>query len=150
MNSILDSTLSGLKKRFAVYFSISAVLFIFDVIVHYLFSSVTPPVFGLRTWGYFMFVISLIGGVGAPILLRLNFQKNASKVKMTTIEGYNRLQNMLLLSVFISSISAVIAYLFPVQLLYLYGSFFSCLYGIYSVIPYKKKIAAELRFYKLI
>ncbi len=150
MNSILDETVSRLKKTFAAYIIIAAVLFVLDIIIHKIFPPVEPPVLNLRTWGYFMFVISLFGGIGAPILLRLNFQKNAAKTKIATLDGYIRLQKMLFLSIFISCVSAVIAYLFPVQIFYLYGAFFSTLYGIYSVIPYKKKIGAEMRFYKLI
>lgn len=150
MNSILEDILSGLRKLFAIYFVIAALFFIVDVVFHYTVVSVEPPLFSLKTWGYFLFIISIFAGVGIPILLRSNFQKNAAKTRIATMEGYHRLQRQLMLSVFISCISADIAYLFPVQLLYLYGAFFSCLYGIYSVIPYRKKIAAELKFYKLV
>ena len=150
MSSILEDTLARLKKRFSVYIAVPAVIFVFDIIIHHFNIYVSPPLGSLKTWGYFLFVISLTGGIAAPILLRLNFQRNAAKTKIATVEGYNRLQNMLMLSVLISGISADIAYIFPVQIFYLYGAFFSCLYGIYSVIPFRKKIAAELRFYKLV
>ena len=149
MSSKIDEVVGKLRKTFIIYVVIAALLFIGDVVFHYLAEPIESPLFSLKTWGYFMFIISLFCGVGIPILLRANFQKISAKNGIAEIEGYLGLQMKLLLSVFISCISAVIAYFFPVQLLYLYGAFFSCLYGIYSVIPYKKKIAAEMRFYKL-
>lgn len=150
MTTIIDDTIGRLRKIFAVLFIIAAALFVGDVIAHKTIISIEPPLFSLKTWGYFLFVISLITGVGVPILLRANFQKNAARTKLATIEGYNKLQQLLLVSVFISCISADAAYFFPVHIFYLYGAFFSCLYGIYSVIPYRKKIAAEMKFYNLI
>ncbi|MDC7226833.1 MAG: hypothetical protein PQJ61_08705 [Spirochaetales bacterium] len=150
MSSILDQTIGILKKRFVLYIAVAAFLFLGDVVFHYTAVAIKPPLFSTKTWGYFMFVIALFSGVGVPIFLRSSFQRNAAKTGIAKLDGYQRLQSLLMFSVFISCIASDIAYFFPVQTFYLYGAFFSCLYGIYSVIPYRKKIAAEMKFYKLI
>lgn len=149
MSEIIDDIVGGLKKTFTVTVVIAAAFFVLDVVVHKTIVSVEAPLVSLKTWGYFLFIISIFTGVGMPIFLRSSYHRKSAENKIATIEGFRQLQHRLLISVFISCISADIAYLFPVQILYLYGAFFSCIYGIYSVIPYRKKIAAELKFYKL-
>ncbi|MDC7125798.1 MAG: hypothetical protein PQJ46_09530, partial [Spirochaetales bacterium] len=122
MSDILTSTLKKLKKLFIVYLAIAVLLFAFDIVFHKFCAPVTPLFFSLKLWGYFLFVISLITGVAVPILLRTNFHKHASITGIATLEGYLRLQKLLLFSAFISTLAADIAYFFPVNSVYLYVS----------------------------
>ena len=150
MAEILDLVIRRIKKTFMVFIIPVLILFAGVALLHQRIKTVTPSLINLKLTGVLVFIISFLCGVGVPILLRIAFQKKAAGIKKAVVDDYEDLQRKLIISVFISCLSAVAGYVFPVSTLYLYGAFFSCLYGVYSVLPYRRKIAGEMKFYHLI
>ena len=124
-------------------------LFGLDVLLHQLQVEVAPPVGSLRLWGIVLLILSVGCGIALPILMRTLFQSRAAKKKSVSFEEYQRFILALTLVALSAALLADIAYLFVVPKLYLYGSVLAGLYGIYSAIPSRRKISAELKYYGL-
>ena len=104
---------------------------------------------GLRAWGIFLLLLSVILGVALPILLRTMFNKRAVDAKRVSLAAFVAHQKRLVIISISAAYAAGIAYLLMVPNLYLYGSVLAGLYGIYSAIPSERKLKGELRFYGL-
>lgn len=118
-------------------------------LLHRMNVTIPPPFGGLRTWGIFLLVLSVLLGVALPILLRTLFNKRAVDAKHVDLNVFVDHQKRLVVISISAAYAAGIAYLLMVPNLYLYGSVLAGLYGIYSAIPSERKLAGELRFYGL-
>jgi hypothetical protein len=123
--------------------------FVADVVIHQMRIQVSLPFGTPRLWGIAVLILSVLCGVALPILLRAGFQTRASRKRSVGIEEYTSLQVLLTVLSMVAALLACVAYLFLFPKLYLYGSVLAGLYGIYSSIPSRRKIASELRYYGL-
>ena len=112
--------------------------------------TIQAPFDGLRAWGIFLLLLSVILGVALPILLRTMFNKRAVDAKHVNLAAFVAHQKALVIISISAAYTAGIAYLLMVPNLYLYGSVLAGLYGIYSAIPSERKLKGELRFYGLV
>ena len=119
-----------------------------DVFLHRTGVRITPPG-NLRYWGLTLLILSVTSGIALPILMRTLFHSRAVKTKKVEHGQYRRFQEHLIMLGLSACYFACLAYLFLVSKLYLYGSVFAGLYGVYSSIPSRAKLAGEMRYYGL-
>ncbi len=118
-------------------------------LLHKMNITIQAPFDGLRAWGIFLLLLSVIFGVALPILLRTLFNKRAVEEKHVELVLFVAHQKRLVIISISAAYIAGIAYLLMVPNLYLYGSVLAGLYGIYSAIPSERKLKGELRYYGL-
>ncbi len=134
---------------FGVAITPVVLFFVADVVIHQTGIQVTLPFGTPRLWGIAVLILSVLCGAALPILMRAGFQTRAAGTQSVGIEEYMSLQMRLIVLSMIAALLACVAYLFLLPKLYLYGSVLAGLYGIYSAIPTRRKINAELRYYGL-
>jgi hypothetical protein len=137
-----------LTKSFWIMLSPVIVLFVLSFLAHLGPISVVPP-HSLRAWGIVLLVLSVTLCVALPILLRSLFHERAVRRKTVEYWRYERFQVRQLAIVVSGAAFAGLAYLFIVPKLHLYGSVLAALYGIYSVVPARKKFAGEMKYYQI-
>ena len=142
------SILKRLWKIFWVSSVLPLLIFTGVVIVHQLGLEIAFSG-NIRIWGILLLVFSVTFGVAIPVFFRTSFHGKYIKQSGTDISNYLIYQRKVNIVCSISIVFASIAYLLVVSPLYMYGSILAALYGVYSVIPFKEKIEAELKMYKL-
>jgi predicted secreted protein len=144
------SKLTRKLNRMFWVLTILAVAFLgLGYLLHRMEIPISPPFGGLRAWGIFLLLLSVILGVALPVLLRTLFNKKAVDAKHADLAAFVAHQKRLVIISISAAYIAGIAYLLMVPNLYLYGSVLAGLYGIYSAIPSERKLKGELRFYGL-
>ena len=123
--------------------------FAVDILLHYLGVKPAIPFGSPRLWGIPLFILAVSCGVALPILMRARFQTHVARRKTVALSEYEAVQVRLILVSLTAALFADVAYLFLLPKLYLYGSILAGLYGIYGVIPSKRRILADLKYYGL-
>jgi len=147
-----ENNIRLIKKLYWIFAgTITPVVLFFaaDVVMHQMGIRVMLPFGSPRLWGITVLILSVLCGAALPILMRSAFQTRAAGARSVGIEEYASLQVRLIVISMIAALPACVAYLFVLPKLYLYGSVLAGLYGIYSSIPSRRKINAELRYYGL-
>ncbi len=145
--------MKNIKNRLNIYFIF---LSIFSVIIYssvFLYHRRGGGTFfegeTLRTAGLVFFILAIACGVAGPILLRVLIQDRMVKSGALSAGEYLnhnlRINAVTMLAVIFSGVN----YFLAVPDLYLYGSVLAAIYGIYGIIPVEKKIAAEVRYYRI-
>ncbi len=144
-----DRLIRKLSWIFGAAITPVVLFFAADVVIHQMRIQVSLPFGTPRLWGIAVLILSVLCGAALPILMRAGFQTWAAGTRSVGIEEYANLQARLIVLSMIAALLACVAYLFLLPKLYLYGSVLAGLYGIYSAIPTRRKINAELRYYGL-
>ena len=149
MNEDVANLSRSLNRLFWVLTVLAVAILGLGYLLHSMTITIQAPFGGLRAWGIFLLVLSVLLGVALPVLLRTMFNKRAVDRKHVDLTAFVAHQKRLVVISISAAYVACIAYLFLVPNLYLYGSVLAGLYGIYSAIPSERKLAGELRFYGL-
>lgn len=136
-----------LERRFCLYFFPVLLLFLLLSYLHRQGLSPVPPFGSLRIWGLLLFLSTVLLSVAAPIILRAFFQSFVAREGGAALITFYRLQLRMSLLSLLGSYTALLAYLFLVPPFYLYASVLMALYGIYAVLPSRKKLQRELHIY---
>ena len=145
----MSALLKKMRLAFSILCGVETLFFIFIFFLHRQEISVTPPFWSPWTWGVVLMVLSVIFGVALPILMRTLFHSQAARDKKVEFWRYERLQLNLIIISLMGAFFACFAYLFLVPEFHLGASVLAGLYGIYSAIPTRRKITAELNYYGL-
>ena len=148
-----EDMVSALLKKMTRVFSIlcgpAALFFIIIFFLHRQEIAVTPPFWSRWTWGVVLLVLSVTFGIALPILMRTLFHSRTVRDKKVEFWRYEKLQvNLIIISV-LGAFFACFAYLFLVAKFHLGASVLAGLYGIYSAIPVRRKVAADMKYYGL-
>ena len=149
MNEDVAKLARTLNRLFWVLTFLAVAVLGLGYLLHRMDISIPQPVGGLRAWGIFLLVVSVLMGVALPVLIRTLFNKRAVDAKHVDLAGFIAYQRRMVIISISAAYVAGIAYMLVVPNLYLYGSVLAGLYGIYSAIPSERKLAGELRFYGL-
>ena len=103
----------------------------------------------IQLWGVLFLVLAVSLGVALPILMRTLFHDRSARRGGVDFRRYERFQILQMAVAVSGTLFAALAYLFLVPKFHLYASVLAGLYGIYSVIPSKNKIAGEMKYYKI-
>ena len=145
----MSALLKKMRLVFCILCGAETLFFIFIFFLHRQEISVTPPFLSLWTWGFVLLVLSVTFGVALPILMRTLFHSQAARDKKVEFWRYEMLQLSLIIISLLGAFFACFAYLFLVPEFHLGASVLAGLYGIYSAIPNRRKITAELNYYGL-
>jgi hypothetical protein len=140
------------RKLWTIFIIQCGLIFLIFLSIFFLHQSkisVNPPWFTLRVWGIIILVLSVSFGVAVPVLIRTYFHSKAVKSKNADFDNFSKLHCRLILVSLSGSFFACFAYLFIVPEFHLGASVLAGLYGIYSAIPVRKKLKAELNYYGL-
>jgi len=149
MNEDVAKLARTLNRLFWVLTFLAVAVLGLGYLLHRMDISIPPPFGGLRAWGIFLLVVSVLLGVALPVLIRTMFNKRAVDRKHVDLTVFVDHQKRMVIISISAAYVAGIAYMLVVPNLYLYGSVLAGLYGIYSAIPSERKLAGELRFYGL-
>ncbi len=149
MEQDVAKLIRSLNRLFWVLTVLAVAVLGLSYLLHQMNITIPPPFGGLRAWGIFLLLLSVILGIALPVLLRTLFNKRAVDAKHVQWAVFVAHQQRLVVVAISAAYVAGIAYLFLVPNLYLYGSVLAGLYGIYSAIPSERKLAGEMRFYGL-
>ena len=145
--------MSAMLKRLIIVFAALTVpvvvFFLIVVYVHRQEMAVAPPLFPIWSWGVVLMVLSVMCGIALPILMRTIFHAGALRDKKVDLHQYQKLQTGMIVVSLAGAYTACLAYLFLVPTLHLYASVLAGLYGIYSAIPVRRKLSADLKYYGL-
>lgn len=145
----MNALLKKMTRAFSILCGAAALFFIIIFFLHRQEIAVTPPFWSPWTWGVVLMVLSVAFGVALPILIRTLFHSRAVRNKRVEFWRYEKLQiNLIIISV-LGAFFACFAYLFLVAKFHLGASVLAGLYGIYSAIPVRRKLAADMKYYGL-
>ena len=144
-----DILVKRLTRIFSILASVAVVLFGVDFLLYVLKVPIVLPGIPIGVLGLVFLMISVFFGVALPILMRTLFQTRAAKRKRVGLGEMESFQVKLVVIPLIAAYSADLACLFIVPNIHLYGSVLCALYGIYSAIPVRRKILADLNYYGL-
>ena len=144
-----DILIKRLRKIFWILASVAAALFGVDFLLFMLKISIVFPGIPIGVLGLVLLMLSVFFGVAFPILIRTLFQTRAAKRKQVGFREMESFQVKLVVIPFIAAYAADMACLFIVPDVHLYGSVLCALYGIYSALPVRRKILADLNYYGL-
>jgi hypothetical protein len=102
-----------------------------------------------RAWGIVLLLLTVILSVALPILLRTVFHDRAARRGRVEYRHYERFQVRQMAVTLAGAVFAGLAYLLLVPRFHLYASVLMALYGIYSVLPARRKLAGEMKYYKI-
>ena len=140
-----------LMKTLRRNFTLANVGFFFCLIAGYfIHNKDKTPLLGpahLKTVGTSLFILTMIFTVALPILIRVRFHQHALAFLSINPSDYGAFQKKLMISVGIGTALAGLSYILVIPDLYLYASVLAALYGIYSILPSRRKVMGELRAY---
>lgn len=128
-------------------FSISNYVSVF--ILHKLAIPQSPHGETLRMFGLIFFVLSVATGIALPIIFRTQLHGKLMRNKKIELKEYISYNRALFILAASSSVFSSVNYFLAVPDLYLYGSVLATLWGIYGVIPAKKRIISETKYYRV-
>ena len=145
----MSALLKKMTRVFTILCGAAALFFIIIFFLHRQEVAVTPPFRSGWIWGVVLMVLSVTFGVAIPIFMRTLFHSQAARNKRVEFWCYEKLQlNLIIISV-LGAYFACFAYLFLVAKFHLGTSVLAGLYGIYSAIPVRRKIVADMKYYGL-
>jgi len=97
----------------------------------------------------FVFVLSVIFGIAAPIFFRSLFAHKMRNEKSTTESKLIRFEQSLIRIALVTPYLGLIAYFFEFQKFYFTATFLVTLYAVYYFYPSQKRIAFEKRIFRV-
>lgn len=144
----VDKLTKKLIKVFVLLLLPALALFVLAYIGHRTGLRVAAPG-NLKVWGIVLLLLSVILSVALPILLRAVFHDRSARRKLVEYWQYERFQVRQMAVTLAGAVFAGLAYLLLVPRFHLYGSVLAALYGVYSVLPARRKLAGEMKYYKI-
>ncbi len=145
--------MQNLIKKLNLMFLICAVLSLLEYISIFVFHKLgfTPNVTGddLRNMGLIFFILSVTSGIALPIIFRTLLHGKLIANKRIKLSEYLRYNIYLFILAYISVVFSSVNYFLAAPPLYLYGSVLAALWGIYGVMPGKKRISTETKYYRV-
>lgn len=146
--AVVDRLAKKLTRTFVLLLLPALTLFVLAFVGHRSGLRVALPG-SLRVWGIVLLLLTVILSVALPILLRALFHDRAARRRQVEYYEYERFQVRQMAVTLAGAVFAGLAYLLVVPNFHLYGSVLMALYGIYSVLPARRKLAGEMNYYKI-
>jgi len=124
------------------------ILFTLSYFAHQQNIRITPPG-NLQAWGVLLLILAVSLSMALPILMRTIFHDRSARRGGVDFWSYERFQLRQMAVAISGAVFAGLAYLFLVPKFHLYATVLAGLYGIYSVLPSRKKISGEMKYYKI-
>jgi hypothetical protein len=144
----VDKLMKKMIRVFVLLLLPALILFVLAFVSHQSGMRVTVPG-GLRIWGIVLLVLTVFLSVALPILMRTLFHDRAAKSQHVEYLQYERFQVRQMAVTLAGAVFAGLAYLLVVPNFHLYASVLMALYGVYSVLPSRRKLAGEMKYYKI-
>ena len=144
----VDQLIKKLIRYFIIMILPAVMLFAFSYFTHQRNIEITAPG-SIQAWGVLLLILTVSLSVALPILMRTIFHDRSARRGEVDFRGYERFQIRQMAVAVSGTVFAALAYLFLVPKFHLYTTVLAGLYGIYSVLPSRKKISGEMKYYKI-
>lgn len=144
----VDQLIKKLIRYFVLMILPAVVLFTLSYFAHQCNIEITAPG-SIQAWGILFLILAVSLSVALPIMMRTIFHDRSARRSRVDFRRYERFQLRQMAVAISGTVFAGLAYLFLVPKFHLYATVLAGLYGIYSVLPSRKKISGEMKYYKI-